>query len=144
MYDYIMKAEEHAAESKRRFTMPQFLVAIHHPDYRDPSGADNESMMNDINALNVEMVEAGVRVFVGGLHAPEQAKSVRTNADRAIVIMDGPYLETKEYIGGFWVLETEDMDAAMEWAKKAAVACRASVEVRPFITIRRKTADEDK
>ena len=108
--------------------MPQFLVAIHHPDYRDPSGSDNESMMNDINALNVEMVEAGVR----------------TGPDRTIAITDGPYLECKEYVGGFWVLETEDMDAAMEWAKKAAVACRASVEVRPFITIRRKTAEDEK
>ena len=124
--------------------MPQFLVAIHHPDYRDPSGSDNESMMNDINALNVEMVEAGVRVFVGGLHAPDLAKAVRTGPDRTIAITDGPYLECKEYVGGFWVLETEDMDAAMEWAKKATVACRASVEVRPFITIRRKTAEDEK
>ena len=111
--------------------MTQYLVAIHHPDDYDPS-SENEAMRADIRALNVEMVEAGIRVFVGGLEPAGKAVSVRRRADGATSVTDGPYLETKEHIGGFWVLELSDGAAALHWAEKAAVACRAPVEVRAF------------
>jgi hypothetical protein len=52
-----------------------------------------------------------------------------------VLITDGPYADTKEHIGGFWVLEAADLDEALAWGRKAAVACRASVEVRPFIRL---------
>jgi hypothetical protein len=111
--------------------MPQYLVAIHHPDGYDGS-LESEAMHQDIDVLNEEMVAKGVRIFVGGLRAPSSAKSVRKQSDGKVLITDGPYLETKEHIGGFWVLECIDLNEALEWGRKAAFACRASVEVRPF------------
>jgi hypothetical protein len=113
--------------------MTQYLVAIHHPDDHDPEAAeDDAAMADDIDALNDAMVAAGVRVFVGGLDLARNAKSVRRQTSRRLSISDGPYLETKEHIGGLWVLEAADMDEALEWGRKAAIACRAPVEVRAF------------
>ena len=111
--------------------MTQYLVAIHHPDDYDPS-VETEAMSRDIDALNDEMVAAGVRIFVGGLSSARRAKSLRAKPDGKVLITDGPYLETKEHIGGFWVLEAADLDEALAWGRKAAVACRTPVEVRPF------------
>lgn len=116
--------------------MTQYLVAIHHPDNYDPSRED-EAMHRDIGALNEEMVAAGVRVFVGGLRPASGAKSLRAQPDGKVLITDGPYLETKEHIGGFWVLEAADLDEALAWGRKAAVACRAPVEVREIMLKRR-------
>jgi hypothetical protein len=79
--------------------MPRYLVAIHHPDDYDPSTED-EAMSREISALNVEMVVAGVRIFVGGLSPAGSAKSLRAQPDGKVLITDGPYLETKEHIGG--------------------------------------------
>jgi hypothetical protein len=111
--------------------MTQYLVAIHHPDNYDPS-REGEAMHRDIGALNEEMIAAGVRVFVGGLRPASRAKSLRAQPDGKVLITDGPYLETKEHIGGFWVLEAADLDEALAWGRKAVIACRAPVEVRPF------------
>jgi hypothetical protein len=107
----------------------QYLFAIHHPDDYDPS-VEDEAMSRDIHALNREMVAAGVRVFVGGLSPARNAKSLRAKPDGNVLITDGPYLETKEHIGGFWVLKAADLEEALAWGRKAAVACRAPVEVR--------------
>lgn len=110
----------------------QYLVAIHHPDDYDPSVAEDEAMDRDIDALNDEMKAAGVRVFVGGLHPASSAKSLRPQPDGEVFITEGPYLETNEHVGGLWVLEAADLDEALAWGRRAAVACRAPVEVRPF------------
>jgi hypothetical protein len=125
-----------AGQSARQKTvtgevMPQYLVAIQHPDDYDPS-VEDEAMGRDIDVLNEEMIAAGVRVFVGGLHPASRAKSLRAQPNGKVLITDGPYLETKEHIGGFWVLEATDMNEALEWGRKAVVACRAPVEVRQF------------
>jgi hypothetical protein len=112
--------------------MTQYLVAIHHPDDYDPS-TEGEAMHLDIDVLNDEMVAAGVRIFVGGLSPARRAKSLRARPDGKVLITDGPYIETKEHIGGFWVLEVANLDDALAWGRKAAVACRAPVEVRPFL-----------
>ncbi|CAN5522854.1 hypothetical protein BH11ARM1_BH11ARM1_02180 [soil metagenome] len=109
----------------------QYLVAIYHPDNYDP-GIESEAMTREISALNEEMVAAGVRVFVGGLQSAGAGKSVSKQ-----IVTDGPYLETKEHIGGFWVLEVADMDEAMEWGRKASIACRVPVEVRAFHQMRK-------
>ena len=109
--------------------MPQYLVAIHHPDDFDPS-VETEATVEEIHALHREMIAAGVRVFVGGLSPPRNAKSLRAQPDGKVLVTDGPYLETKEHVGGFWVLEVADLDEALAWGRKAAVACRAPVEVR--------------
>jgi len=82
------------------------------------------------------MEAAGVRVFAGGLTAAGNAKSLRRQPDGQVLVTDGPYLETKEHIGGFWILEAADMDEALAWGRKAVVACRAPVEVRAFFRIR--------
>jgi len=113
--------------------MAQYLVAIHHPDNYDPS-TDGEAMARDIDGLNDEMVAAGVRIFVGGLTSPSDARSLRAQPDGKVLVTDGPYLETKEHIGGFWVVEAANLDEALAWGRKAVVACRAPVEVRPFGT----------
>ncbi len=110
----------------------QYLVAIHHPDDYDPAKAEDEAMHRDIDALNDEMVAAGVRIFVGGLRTVKEAKSIKQNTGGDILVTDGPFLETKEHIGGFWVLEAASMEEALEWGRKAAIACRAPVEVRQF------------
>jgi hypothetical protein len=111
--------------------MTRYLVAIYHPDDYDPS-CEDEVMERDIDTLNEEMEAAGVRIFVGGLSPASRAKSLRAQADGKVIVTDGPYTETKEHTGGFWVLEAADMDEALAWGRKAALACRAPVEVRPF------------
>ena len=80
--------------------MAQYLVAIHHPDNYDPS-AEGEAMSDDIHALNREMIAAGVRIFAGGLTPASNAKSLRAQPNGKVLTTDGPYLETKEHIGGF-------------------------------------------
>ena len=116
--------------------MTQFLVAIHHPDDYDPS-AEDEAMSRDIDTLNDEMVAAGVRIFVGGLSPASSARSLRAQPDGKVLITDGPYLETKEHIGGFWILDAANLDEALAWGRKAVVACRAPVEVRQFYAMPR-------
>jgi hypothetical protein len=117
--------------------MAQYLIAIHHPDDYDPAVAEDAAMARDITALNVEMKAAGVRIFVGGLQSASRAKSLRVKPDGKVLVTDGPYIESKEHIGGFWVLEVADLDAALAWGRKAAIACRAPVEVRPFAELDR-------
>jgi hypothetical protein len=68
----------------------------------------------------------------GGLHPVKSAKSLRAQPGGKVLITDGPYVETKEHIGGFWVLEAADLDEALEWGRKAVAACRVPVEVRQF------------
>ena len=114
--------------------MPRYLVAIHHPDGYDGS-LEGEAMMRDIHVLNEEMIAAGARIFAGGLSAAGSAKSLRARPDGKVRVTDGPYLETKEHIGGFWILDAVNLDEALSWARKAVVACRASVEVREFLTM---------
>jgi hypothetical protein len=111
--------------------MTRYLVAIHHPDDYD-SSLEDEAMHRDIDTLNEEMMAVGARIFAGGLHPASDAKSLRAQPDGKVLITDGPYLETKEHIGGFWILECADLKEALAWGRKAAVACRAPVEVRPF------------
>lgn len=117
--------------------MPQYLVAIQHPEnYEMP--VDSEAMIRDIGALNREMIAAGVRDFAGGLQPARKAKSVRQRAGGEPIVSDGPYIEAKEHVGGLWLLKCADMDEAVEWAHKAAVACRVPVEVREFLVIPEK------
>src|SRR5262245_28803960 len=89
--------------------LPQYLVAIYHPDGYDPS-VEDEAMGRDIDVLNEEMIAAGIRVFAGGLQPVNSAKSLRAQPGGKVLITDGSYLETKEHIGGFWVLEATDMN----------------------------------
>ena len=112
--------------------MPQYLVAGYIPDDFDPSTVD-ESVGLAIHALNDEMDAAGVTKFACGLG---RAKALRTQPNGEVLITDGPYIEAKEHVGGFWILEAADMDEALAWGRKAVVACRVPVEVRAFLKIR--------
>jgi hypothetical protein len=113
--------------------MTQYLVAIHLPDDFDQAAALKDvKMNNDIDALNEEMEAAGAIVFVGGLQPARTAKAVRRTREGKLAVTDGPYTESKEHIGGFWVLECTDDATALAWGEKAAVACRAPIEVRAF------------
>lgn len=112
--------------------MPQYLVAVYHPDDYDPS-VESEAMMEEIHALNRELIAAGARKFACGISPAASAKSLRVQPDGKVLVTDGPYTETKEHMGGFWVLEAADMDEALAWARKGAVACRASGEVREIL-----------
>jgi hypothetical protein len=111
--------------------MTQYLVAIHLPDDFDASSVD-KGMDRDIDVLNEEMEAKGVRLFAGGLRPAREAKSLRAQPDGKVLVTDGPFLETKEHVGGFWILEAADMDEALAWARKGAVAGRASCDVRAF------------
>lgn len=114
--------------------MPQYLLSVHNDD--TPVYATDEERdqaFADTGRVNQEMMAAGAFVFAGGLRKSSTAKVVRVR-DGALEWTDGPYLESKEHIGGFWVLECADEAEAVAWAEKATVACRGSVEVRAFHT----------
>src|SRR5258708_9598714 len=117
--------------------MPQYLVAIHHPDNYDGS-LEPESMGRDIDALNEEMTAAGVRVFVGGLLPVSSAKSLRAQPGGKVLITDGPYLETKEHIGGFSVLETAGLNEGVDWGGEAVSFRPAPCAVRPRCVAQRR------
>ncbi len=112
--------------------MPQYLVANYLPDDFDPSTV-TEAMMEEIHALNREMIAAGVRKFACGISSAGNAKTVRKQPDGTVLVTDGPYTETKEHMGGFWILEAADMNEALAWAKKAAIVCDVPGEVRELL-----------
>jgi hypothetical protein len=112
--------------------MPLYLVSSHFPDNFDPSTV-TEAMIRDIDVMNEELVAAGARIFGAGLSAASEAKSLRAQPDGKVVVTDGPYLETKEHVGGFIILKAAKLDEALEWGRKCAAACRTPVEVRPFL-----------
>jgi hypothetical protein len=112
--------------------MNQYLLSVYQPDGPAPDPEFLEPIMRDLNALNEEMRKAGVWVFTAGLHPPETATVVRASGDE-VLVTDGPYTEGKEHLGGFTVIDVEDLDAALEWARRMARAIRAlPIEVRPF------------
>jgi hypothetical protein len=106
--------------------MPQYLVQGYLPDHYVPS-ADDDAKAEQIHALNREMIAAGVRKFACGLGATH---TVRPQPNGDVLVSDGPYLETKEHVGGLWILETADLDEALVWVRKGAKALRTPVEVR--------------
>jgi hypothetical protein len=112
--------------------MKQYLLSIYQPDGSPPRPEVLEPIMRDIDAVNREMRTAGAWVFTGGLHAPDTATVLRA-CDGGVLVTDGPYLEGKEHVGGFWIIQAADLDEALAWARKAAVACTLPVEVRPMV-----------
>jgi len=112
--------------------MPQYLVCNYLPDDFDLS-AVTEAMIEEIHALNRELIAAGVRKFACGISPAANARTVRKQRDGNVLINDGANTETKEHIGGFWILEAANMDEALAWAKKAAMACDAPGEVRELL-----------
>jgi hypothetical protein len=112
--------------------MKQYLLAVQF-DYTAPLPPEDEiqTLSADVERVNDELRTAGAWVFGGGLLAPENATVVRV-VNGGTTMTDGPYTETKETIGGFWVIRCADLDEALVWAEKCAEACRGPIEVRPF------------
>ncbi len=113
--------------------MKQYLLSVHHVAGEEQPAPDViEAMYKDVEAFNEEMRAAGRWVFAGGLETPDIATVVRAHQGDEVLITDGPFPESKEQLGGFWVLKAEDLDEALELAKRASRACQGAVEVRPF------------
>lgn len=113
--------------------MTQYLLAVHHsPDAPPPPTPElMQQAFQQVDAFNAELKKAGAWVFAGGLEPPEIATVVRVENGKTITT-DGPFAETKEQLGGFWVISAPDLDAALAWAAKGSEACMGPVEVRPF------------
>jgi hypothetical protein len=112
--------------------MTQYMLSVFDDGSPQDLSADVlEKIYADVDAVNKELMETGAWVFGGGLHPADTATVVREKNGETVVT-DGPFAETKEQIGGFWVIEAADLDAALEWAGKATVACQGPIEVRPF------------
>jgi hypothetical protein len=114
--------------------MTQYLLSVWHDDetiYTSPDPEFMEKAFRQVDAFNADVVAAGAWVFGGGLQPASSATVIRA-AEGGVSMTDGPYAESKEQMGGFWVIEAPDLDAALEWARKGAEACMAPVEVRPF------------
>ncbi len=112
--------------------MTQYMLSVFDGEGIDQlTQEETEAIYADVDVVNTELMEAGAWVFAGGLHPADTATVVSVAKDETVVT-DGPYAETKEHIGGFWVIEAADLDAALEWAGKATRACRGPIEVRPF------------
>jgi len=114
--------------------MNQYLLSIYQPDGLPPSDEFLEPIMRELNALNQEMQAAGVWVFSAGLHPAETATVLKASGDE-VLITDGPFTEGKEHLGGFTVIQVDDLDAALEWSRRLArVLEPLSIEVRPFVS----------
>jgi hypothetical protein len=113
--------------------MPQYLLSVwHDDDYSDLdySADDMQRLFKQVGDLNATMEKEGAWVFGTGLRPASSATVVRaTGGD--VSMTDGPYAETKEQMGGLWIIEAADLDAALDWAAKAAAACGRPIEVRP-------------
>jgi hypothetical protein len=112
--------------------MPQYLVASYLPDDFDPSSV-TEAMVEEIHAVNRELIAAGVRKFACGISPAGSAKTLRRQPNGKVLVTDGPYTETKEHLGGFWILECANIGEALAWARKGAISCDAVGEVRELL-----------
>lgn len=112
--------------------MKQYLLSVIHAwDRPMPPEEEMLAAFARVDAFNTELQGAGAWVFGGGLHAPSSATVVRPQGDD-VLVTDGPFSETKEQLGGFWVIRAEDLDGALAWARKGSLACGEVLEVRPF------------
>src|SRR5688500_16607137 len=116
--------------------MTQYLISVPHYTADAPTMAtmkpeEIQPIYEAVDRFNKKLQSEGAWVFGGGLMPPDQATVVDNTGD-TLVVTDGPYAESKEYLGGFWVIEAPDLDAALKIATEASKACRGAVEVRPF------------
>jgi hypothetical protein len=122
-----------AGNLSKEFTMKQYLLSVCYPaGGTQPPPDALQKIMRDVTAVQKEMQSAGVWVFSGGLH-PANTATVLRQQDGDIVTTDGPFIESKEQIGGITILKAADLDAALGWGRKLARAIGAPIEVRPFM-----------
>ncbi len=112
--------------------MPQYMMSVHHEEGEEmPSTEELQPIFEAVDRFNQKVQDAGAWVFAGGLEAIESSTTVDATGEK-VIVTDGPFAESKEYLGGFWVIEAPDLDAALKWAEEGSAACRGRVEVRPF------------
>lgn len=112
--------------------MTQYMMSVNHVEGEPmPSGEDMQRAFEDVDRFNTELQEAGAWVFGGGL-MPRETSTTVDNTGAEPIVTDGPFAESKEWLGGFWIIEAPDLDAALAWARKGSAACQGPVEVRPF------------
>jgi hypothetical protein len=117
--------------------MSQFLLSVHSSDDEPRPQMTDEEMRRGfavVEEIERDMRAANALVFSGRLLEPERAKVVRASRGR-VKATDGPFAETKEHLGGFYILDAPDLEAALEWASKVAIAIDTPIEVRPFIDV---------
>ncbi|HZD06177.1 MAG TPA: YciI family protein, partial [Longimicrobiales bacterium] len=131
---FVLEVEEsrYRAGSGKEIVMTQYLLSVHMNEAEEPPAPEvMEQLYKDVDAFNETLKAGGAWVFAGGLHPSSTATVVSAEGDE-VITTDGPYAETKEQLGGFWIIEAADLDAALDWATKASAACQGPVEVRPF------------
>jgi hypothetical protein len=111
--------------------MAQYLLTVFEPTGGVLEPEALAVIMKDVGEVDQEMRDAGIWVFAGGLHQPGTATVLRP-ADGDVLVTDGPYVEGKEHVGGFTIIEAPDLDQALEWGRKLARATTLPIEVRPF------------
>jgi hypothetical protein len=114
--------------------MMRYLLSVHsvEGEIREPmSDEEMQQSHKQLGILEEEMKSAGAWVFSGRLHEPGTATVVRISAGEAVTT-DGPFVESKEHLGGFYIIEAEDLDAALAWASRVTDAIKIPIEVRPF------------
>jgi hypothetical protein len=114
--------------------MTQYMLSVRHDgteDFQNMPPEEMQRMFDAVDKFNAEVQAAGKWVFAGGLAPVESSTTVDNTKGEALVI-DGPFAESKEYLGGFWIIEAADLDEALDWAQRGSAACAAKVEVRPF------------
>jgi hypothetical protein len=116
---------------KEEHQMKRYMFSVYQPDGDPPPPEVLEQVMRDVDAWTEELKAAGAWVFSGDLYPPSTATVVRLQ-DGDVLVTDGPYAEGKEHIGGFTIIKAPDLDAALEWGRKATRATTLPVEVRPL------------
>jgi len=115
--------------------MAHYQMSVCYPvGATEPEGAELERIMRDVQSLNDDLKAAGAWVFGAGLADPSTA-TVVTTSDAGVSMTDGPFIESKEQIGGFTIVEVDDLDAALAWAERFSAATGTPIEVRPFAGI---------
>jgi hypothetical protein len=120
--------------------MTQYLLSAHsvEGEVRDPMTVEQmQQSYQQVSSLETEMKSARAWVFAGRLHDPATATVVSVS-DGEVLTTDGPFAESKEHLGGFYVIEVEDLDAALAWASKVSAAVKAPIEVRPLADLDRE------
>jgi hypothetical protein len=111
--------------------MTQYLISMYQPDGIVPPKEVLDQVMADLGVINDDIRAAGGWVFTGGLH-PTSTATVLSYQNGDVLMTDGPFIEGKEHLGGFWIVEAPDLDAALGWARRIVGVTRLPLEVRPF------------
>ncbi|CAN5902400.1 YciI family protein [soil metagenome] len=114
--------------------MTEYLLSVHNVEGVEPycSPEEMQAAFAAVDTFNDELRSKGAWVYACGLMPADTATVVRAHEGDEVITTDGPFAESKEHLGGFWVIDSPDLDAALAWAEQASKACKGAVEVRPM------------